>query len=310
MSHAAQIRDRNAWVIRLRFIVIAVLTGNYLLNVPLDTIIWYRTGFAVAVAVVVLAANIIWTILLKRHSMPVETLGYYQCIFDLLAVSLVVYQHGASGSAGYLYVFVILIAGVLLQRRGIILIAFSSVVLYMAFLLLETSGKIEPLPPMSGEGGLLPPQVQFLIDISIKGFFFFLIALACVNMQDLLTKMTKESEFLADFNKSIINMIPVGVVVFDASKSVVVFNPAMERITLANAEKSMGRSIGDVFPGIDESWRAAIDKVESTGEEVRLLGALLPLVGGKTVRVNAKLQPLTINDQVLATVCTIQAASR
>lgn len=312
MSYNALVLDRQRLVLKLRFIVVAVLTGNYLIGIPFETIekLIYRAGVMLAVAVVVSSANMIWMILLKKQTMPPDTLSYYQCIFDLLAVSLVCYQHGATSSAGYLFVMVIMLAGVLLPKRGIMLIAFSSVVLYMAFLLLETNNWFTPLPPSVPGEGLLPDQLQFVVDISIKGFFFFLIAIACSNMQQLLAKMTKESEFLADFNKSIVNMIPSGVMVLDAGRNVVVFNPAMARITLVEEEKAMGNNFLELFPGIDDAWSNAIEKAETAGEEVRMLGATLPIGIGKQLRVNASMKPLKMHDQVLAVVCTIQTATR
>jgi hypothetical protein len=72
----------------------------------------------------------------------------------------------------------------------------------------------------------------------------------------------------------------------------------------------MGKHIEEIFPGMNEAWGKALAQVEETGEEVRLLGAAMPLSGDRSVRVNARIQPLKLGDQILATVCLIQTGSR
>ncbi|MBL4890025.1 MAG: PAS domain-containing protein [Candidatus Lindowbacteria bacterium] len=304
------LKQRNSWVVRLRFVVIFVLTGNYILGMDSALDLLYRMDWLAGVAVICVATNALWTILLKKDSVPLRSISYYQCIFDLILISIVVYQLGAGSPAGWLYVFVILIAGILLEKRGIMLVSLASVILYMVFMLLEFYGYHEPLPPMKSGIDLLKPEQNFLISVIIKGFFFFIVGLACSHLQELLMKMTNESQFLADFNKQINDMIPVGVMVFNTLHSIEVFNPAMERISWIDVDDAMGKDIAEVFPGLDSTWRDALEKVEHSGEEVRLLGAILPIRGGKSVRVNARLQALKMNDQVLATVCTVQTASR
>lgn len=305
-------RDKHVWVIRLRYVASAVLAGSYILRVPPDQILVQSFSMLAlaALILVVVAANFIWIILLKRKNISHTSIGYLQCASDLLVVSLLVHQHGASGLMGYLYIVVILIAGVLLPRRGIILIAAISSMLYLLLLLLETYGYSVPLPQILGGVGLLPPNVQFLIDVVIKVFFFYLIALSAANMQDLLAKTTKESEFLANFNQGIIDVIPIGVMVVDVGKNIVMFNPAMERSTFIPATEAIGNPIMSVFKGLDDSFESALSKVEETGEEIRLLGATFPLPGGKETKANVRIQPLTVDGQVLATVCIVQTAAR
>jgi two-component system, NtrC family, sensor histidine kinase PilS len=304
--------DKHIWVIRLRYLISAVLAGSYILRVPLEQIFHqsYSMLALAAIVTVIVAANFIWIILLKRKDVTLESIGYYQCIFDLIVVSLIIHQYGASGLIGYMYVLVILVAGVLLPRKGIILIAAAASVLYLLLLLMEVYGYIVPLPPILGGVSLLPENIQFLLNVTIKVFFFYLIAISAANMQDLLSKTQKESEFLASFNQGIIDMIPMGVMVLDVGRNFVVYNPAMERTTFIPPDQAMGKSFDEVFAGVDDSWDQAITKVENSGEEVRLLGSRLPLSGGKEIRVNARIAPLKMNDQVLATVCVLQTATR
>lgn len=304
--------ERQSWVIRLRFVVIAVFSANYILGIPIDDpwVLWERAGFAISVVVISMAANIIWRIALKTNRLTPDALAYYQCIFDLLAVSLIVYRHGPGSAASYLYIIVILMAGLLLPKRGILVIAFACTVLYMIFDLMQINGYLVPLPIVESSAALLPSEIHFLLGVVIKGFFFFIIAFSCAHLQDLLHRMTRESEFLADFNSQVIQMIPVGVVVMNIAREIEVFNPAMVRISWIDAVDAIGKHVSDVFPGIDTAWNEALERVEKTGEEVRLLGTLLPIANGKTIRVNARLEPLRMKDQILAVVCTIQTAHR
>lgn len=306
------VRDKHRWIIRLRYLLSVVLAGSYIMRVPLDHILTQGFDMMVlaAIILIVVAANFLWGLLLKRGEMPLETLGYYQCILDLVVVSLIVHQYGASGYPGYLFVLVILVAGILLPRRGITLIAAAAGVVYLMLLLMEHYGYTVPLPSILGGVSLLPANIQFLLDVVIKVFFFYIVAIAAANMQDMVSKQARESEFLAMFNKEVIEAIPIGVMVLDLGRSIALYNPAMERTSQVETAKAMGQPVADVFPGLDDAWMRALDQVEETGEEVRLLGATLPISGGKPVRVNARLQGLKLNDAILATVITIQTATR
>ncbi len=306
------VRDKHRWIIRLRYLLSVVLAGSYIMRVPLDHLLTQSFDMMVlaAIILIVVAANFLWSLLLKRGEMPLETLGYYQCILDLVVVSLIVHQYGARGYAGYLFVLVILVAGILLQRRGITLIAAASGVVYLLLLLMEHYGYTVPLPSILGGVSLLPPNIQFLIDVVIKVFFFYIIALSAANMQDMVSKQARESEFMATFNKEVIEAVPIGVMVLDLGRSIALYNPAMERTAQIESAQAMGQSLTDVFSGLDDAWLRALDQVEETGEEVRLLGAVLPVAGGKQMRVNARLQGLKLNGVILATIVTIQTASR
>ncbi|MEK8022370.1 MAG: PAS domain-containing protein [Candidatus Hydrogenedentota bacterium] len=314
MDYQQLIREKHIWVIRLRFVLSFVLAGSYILKVPVDSILdlslsWPMLALA-AIILIIVSANFIWLRLLKRNEVPLESIGYYQCIFDLLVVTLLVHQYGARGLFAYLYVLVILISGVLLQRKGIILIAAMSSVLFLLLLLMEHFGYTVPLPPVLGGVGLLPANVQFLIDICIKGFFFYLVAISCANMQDMLQKAAKESEFMANFNQGIVDMVPIGIMVIDAGRNIAMYNPMMAQTTQIEAADALGKTLTETFKGIDDTWETALSQVESTGEEVRLLGTLIPASGGRSIRCNVRFQPLKIGDQVLGSVCLVQTAAR
>lgn len=304
--------DKQIWVIRLRYLVATVLAASYILAIPLEQLrdLSFPMLALAAVITIIVAANIVLTRLLNRSDANLERIGFLQCGLDLLVVTLIVHQHGAASLVGYLFVFVVLVAGVLLQRRGIVLIATLASVLYLLLLLLEYLGHSVPLPPLLGGVGLLPKNAQFLIDVAIKVFFFYLIAIAAANMQDMIARTNRENEFLARFNQGIIDMVPMGVMVFDAGRNLIVFNPTMERIALVASGAAQGRRVEEIFPGLNETWGKALAQVEETGEEVRLLGATLALAGGRAIRVNARIQPLKFNERVLATVCLIQTGSR
>ncbi len=328
MSLSSTIHDKHVWVIRLRYLISAVLAGSFIIRVPLESVLDMSLSFPMlvlaAIVTVIVATNVLWSVLLKRKDISADVLGYYQCIFDLIVISLLVHQFGASGPSGYLFVLVIFVAGLLLPRKGIVLIAAASSVLYLLLLLMERYGYSVPLDmklidfsdiQLVGDQelqavGLLPANIQFLIDVVIKVFFFYLVAYSSANMQELLTKAQRESEFLAAFNQGIVDMVPMGIMVFDAGRNIVLFNPAMERTSFVKSEDAIGRPLHDVFPGLDESWGAAIEKTESTGEEIRLLGATMALPGDRSIRANVRFQPLKVQEQILGTVCCIQTAAR
>lgn len=317
MDYQQLSRNKHLWVIRLRFVLCFVLAGSFILRVPVESILnlslsWPMLALA-AIVLVVTASNFIWLRLLKRSDVSLESIGYLQCIADLVVVTLLVHQYGAQKPMGFLYVAVILTAGVLLPRKGIILIAASASVLFLLLLLREYFGYTSPLPelpPMLPEDGLLPANILFFINICIKGFFFYIVAISCANMQDMIQKAAKESEFLASFNQGIIDIVPIGIMVIDRAGTIAMFNPMMAQTTQVSVEDAMGRTLAETFKGLDSTWETALAQVESTGEEVRLLGAVLPNASGKPIRCNVRFQPLKVGDQILGSVCLVQTAAR
>jgi len=327
MSRQNTLIEKHIWVIRLRYLISAVLAGSFIIRLPLHSILDMSFSIPMltlaATVTVIVAANILWSVLLKRKDISSDKIGYYQCIFDLIVVSLLVHQFGAAGPAGYLFVLVIFAAGLLLPKRGIIIIAAISSLLYLLLLLMELYAISVPYEmklidfndvQLLGEEelqmvGLLPKNIQFLVEVTIKVFFFYLVAFSSANIQELISKTQRESEFLAAFNKEIVDSVPVGVMVLDVEKNIVLMNPFIERAALLSQEEVLGKKIDDVFLGLDSSWFSAIDKVLETCEELHLLGCILPLKNNREIRLNAVISPMKVEGQVIGTICLLQTGS-
>lgn len=306
-------RSRIRWVIRLRSVVTVVLVGLAVVTAPTREV-WQQVVPVAGLALVVFAANALWRFLLERRLLPNDRIALYQCLFDVFAISLAVYHFGTGGFTGFLYLIVIVVAGVLLPRDKTLYMAAAASAVYFLLLFMETYGYFRPVPPASPGEGLLEvqiPQAGILVNLGVKVFFFYLVALSIANLQDLLQRYTREADFLARFNKSIINAVPVGVMVLDLARRIVRINPAMCRATfLAKEDEALGKALDEVMPGAEEAWSDAFARVEESKEEVRLLGATVPLRGGADLRANIRLQPILEDGEVLGTVLSFQLAGR
>ncbi len=306
-------RSRLAWVIRLRSVVTLVLVGLAIVTAPVRDV-WFRVVPVIGIAALVFAANALWSILLSRKRIPIERLALYQCLFDIFVVSIGVYQFGTSGAAGFLYLLVIITSGVLLPRDKTLYMAGAASAVYFLLIFMETYRYFIPIPPAQKGEGLLEtqlPHADLLVNLGVKVFFFYLVALACANLQDLLGRFSREADFLARFNRSVIEAIPVGVLVLDSTHSVIRMNAAMARTLLLSSETAaLGKHLGEILPGIGGEWDRGLAKIEHDKQEVRLLGATVPLSNSRTMRANVRMQPILEQGEVLGVVLTFQLASK
>lgn len=120
----------------------------------------------------------------------------------------------------------------------------------------------------------------------------------------------REAKFMAEFNRAIIENVPVGVLVLASDGQVLVYNAAMERITEVPPADALERHYNEIFPGLADQWAAILQKVQESGEEMHLLGVRVPTIRGREVTANVRILPLKTGDAVLGVVLAFQTPKR
>lgn len=128
--------------------------------------------------------------------------------------------------------------------------------------------------------------------------------------RDALAASEKEAKFMAEFNRAIIENVPVGVIVLAADGRIVVYNAAMERITDIPPADAMERHYDEIFPGLAAQWDAPFRRVQESGEEMHLLSVRIPTLRGREFVANVRILPLKSGEAVLGIVLAFQTAKR
>jgi two-component system sensor histidine kinase PilS (NtrC family) len=194
-----------------------------------------------------------------------STLGYVdrsrwlldaQFACDAVIVSSFIFLTGGVTSFfSSLYAVPIIGASVIQFRRGGLMVATLSAVLYIGIVLTQyIPPRLAPdLWPVA-TAVTLPPRAaaQFVVGLNLFGFFA--VALLSGSMADSIRssaeRLRRASNELADLqalNQNVIASLPSGLVTTDQSQCVLTFNNAAERICGFPAERAVGRPVADIL---------------------------------------------------------------
>lgn len=186
----------------------------------------------------------------------VRQFAYLQIILDILLTSCLVFFSGSSQSVFTVVYFLPIIGGgLLLFRRGGLLMAAIATLSYGILLLLEHAGQTRFLFATIAEPAARTEML--LHTFSINGLSFFLVAILSSALAERLHKVEATlSQTAANFDrlallyKQIFDDIATGVITVDGDNRITSFNRAAERITGYQAGEMLDRKIGGVFPGL------------------------------------------------------------
>lgn len=182
--------------------------------------------------------------------------AYLQVILDILLTSCLVFFSGSSQSVFTVVYFLPIIAGgLLLFRRGGLLMAAIATLAYGFLLVLEHAGQTRFLFATMAEP---TAHVEMLLHtFSINGLSFFLVAILSSTLAERLHKVeavlsqtTANLDRLALLYKQIFDDIATGVITVDSDNRITSFNRAAERITGYQSGEMLDRKIDGVFPGL------------------------------------------------------------
>jgi two-component system, NtrC family, sensor histidine kinase PilS len=250
------LRAKLVWLMAGRAAVITLLLGSALLirlkfpgAFPIDP-------FFVLIGITY-ALTIVYGVALK-YSEKNRWLVDVQLGCDAVIVSAIVYTtNGVSSYFSSLYTLPIIAASTIQSRRGGLMVAFLSSLLYIGLVLAQYYSS-ELLPGVL-DYALLPPFRMAVFTVGLNVFGFLAVALLSGYLAESARRaderLAATSNQLADlqaFSQHIIDSLMSGLATTDMEGKVLTFNRAAEAITGISAPDATGRSIVDVLQMPDD----------------------------------------------------------
>ena len=255
MIEMTELRRRVAWLIGIRAVIGTLLLGG--------------ATFAQLTAPGSVPVNPFFSLIAFIYAMTIlyaATLTYVdrfrwlidaQLAVDALVVSAFIhFTGGVSSFFASLYVLPIIAASIVRFRRGGLLVAALSSLIYIGLVLVQylaVSGLIHD-PWLDANVAMLPPRATAQYIAALNIFGFFAAALLSGSLADRLrsadARLEQASTEIADLhamNQHVIDSLPSGLVTTDTSQRVLTFNHAAEAITGLAIPSVIGRPIGEVL---------------------------------------------------------------
>lgn len=191
------------------------------------------------------------------------TFAYGQILVDSTLATLIVYHSGGSYSIfTFIYFFPIISAGLMLFRRGSLVIAGVSIFSYGLLLSSEYIVLASQLPAAIRANTITAPTI-LLQNFLIYGLSFILVGLLSAFLAErldetevALSQTSRHLDYLSQLYKQIFDDITSGIITVDARSTITSFNRAAERITGYAPYEVMDRGLGQIFPGLSATTHA------------------------------------------------------
>jgi two-component system sensor histidine kinase PilS (NtrC family) len=194
-----------------------------------------------------------------KYSKNLLWFAYAQLLIDTLFVTAIIYSTGGIESIfSFLYILTIITGSIIVYRKGGMIIASSSSILYGLLLDLHYYGVIHPLGRL--EGFIVQyqsPYIFFLILVNIAGFYLVAFLSSYLSEQARTSRVELKAkqvdiDKLEILNETIINSITSGLIALDGQNKIILFNPAAEEIFGIKAFQAFGRQIEQALPTLKQ----------------------------------------------------------
>jgi len=258
-----ELRRKLAWLIAIRAIVSTILLGSATL-IELTAPGSFPIGWFFFLIGLTYALTIFYAATL-RYADRVRGLVNLQLAGDALIVSAFIYLTGGVTSYFSLLYLLPIVAGSTVQlRRGGLLVATLSTLLYVGVVAMQYSTADSLLH--TGPVVTLPSRLVAQYTVAVNVFCFFAVALLSGSLAEELrsasARLVLASTEIADLqalNQHVINSLPSGLVTTDTQQRVLTFNRAAESITGVTLTSAVGRPMADVLQ-LPPSIIAALDE--------------------------------------------------
>ncbi len=195
--------------------------------------------------------------LLLRWSRRLKALAYVHILWEIVFVTSLIYITTGKYESifSFLYLLAIIIAGILLYRRGAFLAAAAGSLSYGCILAGLEQGIIQDLLGEYAAMGWNNIIYAFLINMSAM---FVMAALSSYLTEKLritgheLQETMRDRDALEALNDDIVHSLSSGVITLDREARITSFNEAAQKITGVNAGRALGTSLIDLFPQLEE----------------------------------------------------------
>jgi len=200
-----------------------------------------------------------------------------QILFDLGAVTVLVYMTGGiESSFSFLYMLVIISSAVLLYRRGSLLTASACALVYGLLLDFQFFGWITPLQLVAGSAQQRDSGTYFFTILTNIAGFFLVGFLAGYLAEEVQNYSLRASEREKDLNKlltlhtSIVQSMSSGLLTVDLSGHIIFSNNAAHEILGLKSGEIAGRLVTELFSTIDISQLPHNSRVGPPGPAARM----------------------------------------
>ncbi len=219
--------------------------------------------------------------------------AYIQLLIDTIFITAIIYTTGGIESIfSFLYQLNIIAGAILLYRRGGLIIASLSSILYGAFLDLSYYGFINPLGyyyPYASEYQV--SEIFYMILVNVAAFYLIAILSSFLSEQIRRSRaeLKARQKDLADLEilkDNIIQSISSGLIALDEHNRIIAFNKGAEEIFRVNSRDAVQRDVSEVIPFVVPYLKAEhpnkVSQLAYRGEDSQRLDLLLnvsPLKG-------------------------------
>lgn len=249
------LRRKVRWLIAARIVISTVLLGSATFaqitapeSFQVDPF-FFLIGLTYALSIVYLAL----VRLVDRHRWLIDV----QLAADALIVSAFIYiTGGVTSYFSTLYVLPIVAASTVSFRRGGLLVATLSALLYVGIVATQymSASGLLPVPWLGGTNVYLLPArsvARYAVTLNVFGFFAvaWLSGSLAENVRTTGAQLARASTQIADlqaFNQHVIDSLPSGLVTIDTALRILTFNRAAEQITGMASRAAVGRPIEEV----------------------------------------------------------------
>lgn len=199
-------------------------------------------------------------VILLKYQESLTKLAYIQVLLDTLLVTAIIYTTGGIESIfSFLYILTIINGSILLYRKGGMIVASSSSILYGLLLDLHYYGVLEPFGSrLHYSSEYQSAYIFFMIVVNIAAFYLvaFLSSYATEQAKRSRVELrAKQNDIikLEALNEWIIRSMTSGLITLDDQGRVILFNPAAEEILGMTGRQAIGRKLGDILPTLRQS---------------------------------------------------------
>lgn len=209
-------------------------------------------------SVILFFFTIIAALSLKRVR-HLRRFAYLQVLFDVEAVTFLIYLSGGVESIfSFLYMPAIVAGAVLLHRRGSLVSATACALSYGLLLDLQFFGWISPFQIM-GKASLFRDSGAYFQSILMNIAGFYLTAYLAGYLAEAWVRSSLQvREHKRDFyqlemlHRNIIQSLSSGLIMINPNGNVLFTNDAAQKILGLSSDQIIGRAIGNIFPALDK----------------------------------------------------------
>ncbi|MFN2353272.1 MAG: nitrogen regulation protein NR(II) [Desulfopila sp.] len=280
--HVDQILRRQLlWMLLLRVILYTSLLGiTYMLSDLGFGVILLPNSALILLLLLVYIASIASAAALTRLQINARRFGFSQSLVDTFFAGCLVYFTGISSSIfTSVFFFPIITGGLILPRRGGIIAAAASTLVYGILLFLEYNAII-PTYFSSFDFNPLQSEMELINLFAVKGLTFFLAALLSAmfgarltSTEEVLSDTIQSFDKLSHLYKAIFDSISTGIMTTNDHFIITSANTAALTIIGFQRADCIGIDIRIIFPDIDlqhSTTRQAADFTKNDGARIRI----------------------------------------